>query len=216
MKTERAITEKQVELTNGDGGAQQKLRDTLKSVQTLHRDLQRDQPRKEKVLADKKGDAETLDKKVNELNAKFNEAGGKVTRAENDLAALRRQSGNRLSAFGTGLEQLFRDINSTTWTHKPIGPLGMYVHLEDMAYKNVFHSVLGQTLCGFAVQTREDKVKLQALLKKNENLGLRAGTGSASTKSPLVIQYPADKFDFSRGNLENLGPTMLSKLRVSF
>lgn len=92
-------------------------------------------------------------------------------KAESDVKEsidnLKTQATNRLSAFGSRMDSVMREIDAARWVHsKPIGPLGMYVKLKDPRYQNAFHSVMGMTLCQFAVRCDQDRRTMMEILKR--------------------------------------------------
>ncbi|WVQ83023.1 hypothetical protein IAT38_005161 [Cryptococcus sp. DSM 104549] len=154
---------------------------------------------------------------IDDLRVQMDEARMTATRCKEHIANLNRQTGDRLSAFGTKIGALMRDIESTQWRgHTPIGPLGMYVKLTDMRYRTVMHVMLGQIMCAFLVSDHQDRTKLSAMLKRHYSNGYRPGSDpSPKGRLPAVYTHSGDLFDFSSGDRRSLGETVLSKLEIS-
>jgi chromosome segregation ATPase len=144
-----------------------RLRDAVQKHTTLIANLRRHKPKCEKDIAD----AEIALAKAEAEDKVATEARIKATSDEQDMAvkieSLKSQSGSRLNAFGIRIDLVMREIDKARWVAgKPIGPLGMYVSLNDPRYKNVFHAVLGQTLCLFAVLGDADRATMMAILQR--------------------------------------------------
>ncbi|ORX37312.1 hypothetical protein BD324DRAFT_440475 [Kockovaella imperatae] len=209
---EQEIAKKQAELNQAETDAQRDARLSLKRHQDLLKRLQEDAPRKLKALETLQAQGQVIDREVDDLVVKKGSVEQNIRNIEDRIKRLREQSGDRLNLFGTGLDRVRQAIDHPRqpWKGgKPIGPLGMYVNLEDPMYRKVACSVLGTTLCGFAVKHPDDKVQLLSILQNVREY--KPGSGS-NTKS--IITYSGDRFDYSRGSLNHLAPTLLSKLRI--
>lgn len=121
------------------------------------------------------------EQEVQEAEAAFDVAADAESRAEADALQasraeieskdavdnLKSQAKNRLLAFGANMPMVMQEIDKARWVHsRPLGPLGMHVKLKDLKYRDAFHSVLGSTLCQFAVRCEQDRRTMLDILKR--------------------------------------------------
>ncbi|WWC62703.1 uncharacterized protein I303_105300 [Kwoniella dejecticola CBS 10117] len=175
--------------------------------------MRKDKPKKQQQLMEKSSDLKIAKTKVQDIQYQIDQQNNIARNIQEKINNLEGQSLNRLSAFGQGLDNVMREIDRTRWRHSPpLGPLGMYVKLQDHYYRDIVQSILGNTLCSFAVRDPQDRSTLIAILQKHMRTGYRPGTGQ--NQPPAVLLHHGDVFDFSRGDLARVGPTILSKLTV--
>ncbi|WVF68702.1 hypothetical protein IAT40_003474 [Kwoniella sp. CBS 6097] len=175
--------------------------------------LKKEKPKLEQQHVAKTTERKNALQEVEEIRRKMADEQGTAKRIQDQISNLEKQSVNRLSAFGGGLDHVMRDIQRTQWVHSPpIGPLGMHVRLEDMSYRDLLHAVLGVNLCSFAVRHPRDRQTLTNILNKHLRSGYRPGSGQ--NQIPPIHLHGADIFDYSQGDLSRIGPTILSKLKV--
>lgn len=142
-------------------------REKLQKLRILYDQLVREKPIREEELAKAtqacdaaKKDIENWEPKRSSLEQQLGEANGR-------LQNLQSQASDRLSAFGDKMDLVLRAINAEQWERgKPIGPLGMYVKLNDTTYQAALHSFMGSTLCQFVVHCDADRVKMMRILQK--------------------------------------------------
>nr|XP_019045507.1 hypothetical protein I302_05897 [Kwoniella bestiolae CBS 10118]OCF24437.1 hypothetical protein I302_05897 [Kwoniella bestiolae CBS 10118] len=176
--------------------------------------LKKDKPKKQQQQVEKAADLKLARVAVTELENEIEQKKLKARNIQGKITNLQGQSINRLSAFGQGLDNVMKDIQRTKWKHSPpLGPLGMYVKLEDMYYRDIVQAVLGQNLCTFAVRDVQDRATLTEILRRHSRGGYRPGTGSFQL--PPILLHGGDRFDYKRGDQGHLGPTILSKLSVN-
>ena len=131
------------------------------------RKLTRDVPYKEDLIQNISLEREQASDRLGGIDRQIDEVGGHIGATSGNLRNLEGQSTDRLSAFGTNLTLILDEIRKTRWVHSPpIGPLGLYVKLEDMDYKDAFHSLLGQILCTFAVRDHRDRSTMLNILQR--------------------------------------------------
>ena len=134
------------------------------------RRLRREVPLKEDAVREGGLERDRAFANVENIDRDINSIGDQISRTQSTLRNLEGQSTNRLSAFGTNLDAVLRDIARARWVHSaPLGPLGMHVQLEDMKYKDAFQALMGQLLCTFAVRDAADKTTLIKILKDHFN-----------------------------------------------
>ncbi|ORY25918.1 hypothetical protein BCR39DRAFT_542516 [Naematelia encephala] len=216
------ITAKQLALEAGEDPKRRQEREKLQQMRDLERKLRLEAPVIQDQLEPVKQTEETQQEEVERLSQAVRYASQAVNQAEARLANLERQKSSRLSAFGTRMDQFVEEMKRQRWEGPVLGPLGLHVKLEDNQYRDAFHSVLGSLLCSFAVTTWNDRTKLQVMLQEwVSRRGLVPGnfrTGmtpqGGRVPPPQVIKHDNDIFDYSRGDLSHLGPTVLSKLKI--
>ena len=192
---------------------QARLRKAIEEHEALVRRLQRDLPIKTQKVNDREAERDTAERELHETRAQFSYHNENVQKLQNTIKNLEGQAANRNSAFGHRLELVFNEIDRATWVHsKPLGPLGMYVQLEDHRYKDIVSTLLGSLLCSFAVRHARDKQTLMNILRQCVQRGYRPGTNAHAP--PPVILHSGDLFDFSSGDMRRYGETVLSKLKV--
>nr|XP_019012868.1 uncharacterized protein I206_02364 [Kwoniella pini CBS 10737]OCF51649.1 hypothetical protein I206_02364 [Kwoniella pini CBS 10737] len=172
-----------------------------------------EKPKKQQQYMTKKSDLKFANNEVQDIQYQIDQQNNNARHIQEKISNLEGQSLNRLSAFGQGLDNVMKEIGRTRWRHSaPLGPLGMYVKLQDHYYRDIIQTILGTTLCSFAVRDPQDRSTLIAILQKHLRTGYRPGTGQ--NQVPSVLLHHGDVFDYSRGDLSRVGPTILSKLDV--
>lgn len=142
-------------------------REKVQRLQRLLEQLTREKPKCEEEYAKAKAAREAIGNDISTSDEKVSYAEQQLSEAKAKLANLQSQSTDRLSAFGERMEMVMREINKAHWQHsKPIGPLGMHVKLNDSRYQAALHSVLGQTLCQFAVRCDADRSTMMRILQE--------------------------------------------------
>lgn len=145
---------------------QARLRKRHGDLDSTLRRLERDVPLKEDLIRDTTIQRDQAQDRLADIDRQIEEVGGELGAKLATVRNLEGQSTDRLSAFGTNLPRVLDDIRKARWVHSPpIGPLGMYVRLDDMRYKNAIHSLLGSALCGFAVRHNTDKATMLKILQ---------------------------------------------------
>jgi len=142
-----------------------RLRHVIQQHQNLIANLKRTKPKWEQTITEAEealAKAEAEEKIATNVRMETSkEAKDMGARIDN----LKAQSGSRLNAFGNKMDLVMREIDRAHWTAgKPIGPLGMHVSLTDHRYKDAFHSLMGQTLCLFAVLNDRDRSTMKEIL----------------------------------------------------
>nr|KIR89262.1 hypothetical protein I308_00267 [Cryptococcus tetragattii IND107] len=178
--------------------------------------LKLERPARERERDDKLHAQKQAKEELQSINTNLNDLNQSKAQMQRQIQNISRQANHKVAAFGLHIDPLLQEINNTSWKHsKPIGPMGMFVHLEDMRYADVLQTMLGSALCSFAVHDHEDRVKLSNILNKHFALGYRPGNFTArdGARIPAIYRHSGELFDFSSGDLSRYGPTILSKLR---
>ena len=146
---------------------QARLRTRLEEMDNTLRRLTRDVPYKEDLIQNVSLERDQANDRLAGIDRQIDEVGGQISSTSGTLRNLEGQSSDRLSAFGTNLALVMEEIRRARWVHSPpIGPLGLYVKLEDMDYKDAFHSLLGQSLCTFAVRDPRDRTTMLSIMQR--------------------------------------------------
>ncbi|WVR06445.1 hypothetical protein IAU60_003476 [Kwoniella sp. DSM 27419] len=199
---------------NGDGNEQERLMQDRDKLQAMLDKFRKEKPRKQQQHTAKTTEKRDAQRVVEDIKNQMEQEQSTGRRIQDKINNLQRQSVNRLSAFGAGLDQVMRDIQKAQWKHSPpLGPLGMHVKLQDMDYRDVIQSILGNVLCSFAVRDPQDREQLNQILQRNFRNGYRPGSGM--NQIPAIHLHAGDVFDYSKGDRSSLGPTILSKLAIN-
>ncbi|ADV21959.1 hypothetical protein I305_02004 [Cryptococcus gattii E566] len=185
-------------------------------VEDILSKLKLERPARERERDDKLHAQKQAKEELQSINTNLNDLNQSKAQMQRQIQNISRQANHKVAAFGLHIDPLLQEINNTSWKHsKPIGPMGMFVHLEDMRYADVLQAMLGSALCSFAVRDHEDRVKLSNILNKHFALGYRPGNFTArdGARIPAIYRHSGELFDFSSGDLSRYGPTILSKLR---
>ncbi|KAF8959619.1 hypothetical protein BDZ97DRAFT_1385347 [Flammula alnicola] len=109
-----------------------------------------------------------------------------------------------LSQYGKNMQDVMKFIDDTQWRgQKPMGPLGIFVRLENADYWNVMRQHIGKLLLSFAVTDSRDIGPLRAILKRTKNFDTR------------ILVSSGDLFDYSQGEPPAQYLTALRLLKIS-
>ena len=163
-----------------------KLKHDIDTHQTLASNLRRSRPKAEQDVAEAEKTFEVADQAEVQAKDEAMRASRAETESKEAVDNLRQQATNRLAAFGSNMALVMQEINRARWVHsKPLGPLGMHVKLKDLKYRNAFHSVLGTTLCQFAVRCEQDRRTMMDILSRCARR--RVQIPPSSTPSDFVV-----------------------------
>lgn len=123
-----------------------------------------------------------------------------ITNDEANLAAAQAAETNKLRAYGQTLPEAMEEINVTAnkFKYRPVGPIGAYVTLKDQKWALPLSAIIGSNLASFITTSHEDRVMLQAILRKYK------------CNNQIIVISPAP-IDISRGVP---GPDYLTALDV--
>lgn len=87
---------------------------------------------------------------------------------EGKISSIKAHSHDPLSAFGRNLGEVDTAIKAARWYgQEPVGPLGKYVELDDIAkWGNLMRAYIGGHMQAFAVTDSRDLQPLKAILKR--------------------------------------------------
>lgn len=137
-------------------------------VEDILSKLKLERPARERERDDKLHAQKQAKEELQSINTNLNDLNQSKAQMQRQIQNISRQANHKVAAFGLHIDPLLQEINNTSWKHsKPIGPMGIFVHLEDMRYADVLQAMLGSALCSFAVRDHEDRVKLSNILNKH-------------------------------------------------
>ncbi|RXK37704.1 hypothetical protein M231_05037 [Tremella mesenterica] len=187
------------------------LRSRIEKLEALRSKLSREDVVRANNVETKSATLKDAQSKVADIDGKFTQKETERNEQNRTLQSLKSQSRDSLAAYGVHVDMVLDEIKKAKWVHSPpVGPLGQYVKLNDPAYGRAFCSIMGTTLCGFAVSHPRDKDTLNQILRRCGPKGYKPYGGAAP-----VIQHSGDMFDFSQGDLRRLNDTVLSKLTIT-
>ncbi|KAJ2873693.1 Structural maintenance of chromosomes protein 6, partial [Coemansia asiatica] len=126
-----------------------------------------------------------------------------VSRTRSNLDDLKRQTANRLNAFGRGVPEALALIKKTKWRGmQPVGPIGDCIKLRDRRWAPVIETTLDKSLNAFLVDSHADRVTLDGIFR-------RVGCQSR------IIICNTELFDYSAGEPSTEYLTMLRTLDIS-
>lgn len=114
-----------------------------------------------------------------------------VDEARKKLDALVRDRGQQRSAYPASLPQLLKAIQQDEgFREKPVGPLGMHVRLIKPAWSSILEKSFGSSLDSFVVTSKEDQIRLSAIMQKTKWYDLLTSTFPSAkrrSESPILI-----------------------------
>ncbi|KAJ1814224.1 Structural maintenance of chromosomes protein 6, partial [Coemansia sp. RSA 2599] len=126
-----------------------------------------------------------------------------VSRTRSNLDDLKRQTANRLNAFGRGIPEALALIKKAKWRGmQPIGPIGDCIKLRDRRWAPVIETTLDKSLNAFLVDSHADRVALDGIFRR------------VGCQSRIIICNP-ELFDYSAGEPSADYLTILRALDIS-
>ncbi|KAJ1888673.1 metalloprotease, partial [Kickxella alabastrina] len=126
-----------------------------------------------------------------------------VEKTQQNLDDLRRQTSNRLNAFGRGVPEAIAQIKNTRWKGMhPIGPIGEFVKVRDQKWSPIIETTLDKSLNAFLVDSYADQATLDKIFRQ------------VGCQSRIVICKP-ELFDYSNGEPSTEYLTILRALEIS-
>ena len=131
----------------------QNLKDQRKSIETTLTNLRQDLSNANRQYSDASHEFENKKKEDEDLQRRYQTCKSQIR--------------DPLTQFGQNIQQVLDTIKVQQWKGAmPIGPLGMYVTLEDLNYGEVLRQHVGGVLLSFAVTDARDIRTLKEILKK--------------------------------------------------
>ncbi|KAI7834371.1 hypothetical protein BX661DRAFT_177093 [Kickxella alabastrina] len=188
----KEIASERARLHEKDQGGKEQLKQTIASLEDLQSD-QLSYEERSKELNEMKGNCiREVDK-----NRIY------VEKTQQNLDDLRRQTSNRLNAFGRGVPEAIAQIKNTRWKGmQPIGPLGEFVKVRDQKWSPIIETTLDKSLNAFLVDSYADQATLDKIFRQ------------VGCQSRIVICKP-ELFDYSNGEPSAEYLTILRALEIS-
>jgi structural maintenance of chromosomes protein 6 len=94
----------------------------------------------------------------------------KVQDTTEEIAASQNQEHDRLAAFGVNMNAVLAAIKKGRWFgHEPVGPLGLYVQLDDAAkWGDIMRISIGHQMRAFGITDTRDFGPLKAILQRHK------------------------------------------------
>jgi|SRR6267154_3130426 len=117
----------------------------------------------------KQAEQENIKQRGLAAEAKKNNAQERVVAAQSMISQGKEKRQNELAPYGRDIKAILGQITKMTWHGEPpIGPLGMYVQLKDMAWADLMRIQLGGLMSAFAVTDARDRPQLKRLFDQTK------------------------------------------------
>jgi len=142
-----------------------KLREDLRRYNNIRSNMTRQEPELRRSIPAIEQKLAEAQNEVRVAEGRRDEVAVKLENAKRQEANLAQRRTDPMAAFGDRIDMVLTAIKRAKWREPPLGPLGRYVQLKDHNYIRIVHSLLGATLCSFAVRYPEDKDQLMRILR---------------------------------------------------
>ncbi|KAH9936685.1 P-loop containing nucleoside triphosphate hydrolase protein [Fomitopsis serialis] len=147
----------------------------------------------------KENEARETETQGQELKRQKDEAQQDVMNAQGALQQSQEAEKNKLAPYGNKMDQVLASIERMNWYgNRPVGPLGLYVKVQDPVWAPLMRVQLGGLMGAFAITDARDRAQLGQLLTQTNN------------RNSIIISE-VDLFDYSHGEPP---PDILTVLRV--
>jgi structural maintenance of chromosomes protein 6 len=120
---------------------------------------------------------EEVQQEIETLGVSMEKKRKEIEDVERQIASLQQRRGAAVDSVHPKVRSLLKLIEKdSTFTQKPIGPLGQYIQLLEPKWSAVIEKSLGQSLDGFVVVNKRDQQHLSNLMQRQE-----------ITRSPIFI-----------------------------
>ncbi|RKO86787.1 P-loop containing nucleoside triphosphate hydrolase protein, partial [Blyttiomyces helicus] len=179
---DQKITEEREKLKTDFQAERQKKLDEIERLKTLEQEYERQ-------LYD------TLEAELNSKRGEETDAKKEVLNLSNRVQALESQRSTSATVFGQQIPRVLAAIEAYDrqgrWKgSKPIGPLGMFVKIQQPVFAQVVETLIASTMEAFAVDTVEDQDLLNDILRQN-NWPAPAVRSTALAESPITTCSPS-------------------------
>ncbi|KAN0087613.1 hypothetical protein V8E55_006234 [Tylopilus felleus] len=135
---------------------------------------------------------------------KRNQLQERITDCQTMISKCKEQEKNSLAPYGHDIKGVLQSINKMRWHgDTPVGPLGLYVKLEDQKWASLLRGQLGNLMTSFACTDVRDRPQLKKILDQSKNFHAN------------VIISERDLFNYSAGEPRGDVLTVLRALDVS-
>ncbi|KAI5960771.1 smc6 [Candida pseudojiufengensis] len=165
--TEKKLKSERKKIEEEQGGSKDDMREELKQVIEKISEC-------ENKLRDVNETIRNMDRRPNveleELTNSKRQIGETIQELKQRQVELEREQSSKYTPWGAHRMQTVIDaINKTSWTAKPIGPLGSYILVKKQydEWKRLMDSTLKKHLDAFITVNDRDRTKLNGILKSN-------------------------------------------------
>lgn len=151
---------------DGETQKQRELRETIDRIKTIQRNLKDKSSVAQRSIPQLENEVKESDIALNRAQQRLRDFGDQIRDVQGRHDNLSQQRTDPLVAFGPHVRHILRRIQNAQWDRQPLGPIGQYVKLKDMRYKQIAESVLSRTLCGFVVTTQRDMNRLSEICRQ--------------------------------------------------
>jgi chromosome segregation ATPase len=174
-KENRKLERMESEIAEGEAtlardGQREEVRANIQAAQHAHDEADANYKESVNKSDGKKQEQDACERELDILEGQLSSMQTRVLDAEERLQQLRQHAHGKggTAIYGQGIPGVLRLINSTRWVGiKPMGPLGMYVHLKDKKWAKVLRIGLGYLMGSFAVTNMQDCKTLTKILNEN-------------------------------------------------
>ncbi|KAH8193931.1 hypothetical protein TruAng_011899 [Truncatella angustata] len=157
----KKVSEEEARLEKAQGGARaekkQALEQAEEAVNAAERAREEHSARFPKLEEEFKQAERRCQETVRPLEDKKRE----IMATESRISALAQSRSDPLAGFHPQTRQLLKIIEQdTSFSEKPIGPLGLHIQLQEPAWSSVIESMLGRNLDAFIVSNGRDRERL--------------------------------------------------------
>ena len=112
----------------------------------------------------------TADQQEVQIKSQVDTLHRKVQDITEEIAVSHNQEHDRLAAFGVNMTAVLAAIEKGCWVgHKPVGPLGMHVELEDAEkWGDIMRISIGHQMRAFAITDARDFGPLKSILQRHK------------------------------------------------
>lgn len=100
---------------------------------------------------------------------KRNQLQERITDCQTMISKCKEQEKNSLAPYGHDIKGVLQSINKMRWHgDTPVGPLGLYVKLEDQKWASLLRGQLGNLMTSFACTDVRDRPQLKKILDQSK------------------------------------------------
>ena len=166
QKLEEDVRDEEEHLRQQDGGRKAEGRRNLGELESQLTRTKRVVEEHELALPELQMGLTTANKEVEEAKKALSAKKFDLREAQNRLSALRHDRGQQMVNFSPNMPRLLQNIDRATgFREKPVGPIASHVRLLKPSWSSILEKQFGAALESFLVTSKEDQVKLNALMR---------------------------------------------------
>ena len=162
------IEEETARLNELDAGRRAQMQSERRANERVLSNLNDDIAAEERSMYDTRVAYDSLADQRPQFEDSVRIARREVDSFESQLRMLESSKGDRLKQYHEKMPSVVRLIQSRAnlFEEMPVGPLGLYVSLEDKRWTDIIENIFGRSLNGFAVTNYRDIEQLNGILKE--------------------------------------------------